>query len=297
MTCDRIDELVEAIESVAKIAKEPPASVQVELVVLMNGSSDDHYKRFINSAACMLKDFHSSVVLRSPVNKGVAGGRNEMFRAASGEILFFIDDDALLITDVRTFWYGVLNEYRYGKTGALAFRSVNVDGSDRAKEIPTIMVDRKTDVASFVGVGHVIFRKAIGCSFLYPDNLFYGMEEVYLSCRIINNGFGIRYDPDLVVCHRKSDLTRLGNAEYFIHLASNKVYISYLCFGFFRRISFFFLWSGWLMKKTGLSVESYFVFLKRLRALQRTTNSKIFRISTKPCFWRYLKRVKESYWK
>lgn len=296
MTCDRIDQTIESIESLLKITESRPPSVAVELVVLMNGTSEYLFDRFMELTEQVRNDFYRSIVLRSEVNKGVSGGRNELFRAASGEILFFMDDDALLMTDPEEFWSAVLAEYN-GKVGILAFRSVSVDGTDRMKEIPTKEPDLKTRVASFVGVGHVIFRKAIDCSRLYPDNLFYGMEEFYLSCRIINNGFEIQYNPNLVVCHRKSDLTRLESSEYYIHLASNKVYVSLLCFGLLRRMSFFFLWSIWLMKKTRFSIRVYFGFLTRLRTLARSSESRDLKLNVKSSFWRYLKSVNKFYWK
>ena len=296
ITNDRIIELLEAIYSIYILLGEKPSEIEAETIILFNGTTQSTIANNqipINQ----IKSFEVAgiKIITSETNKGVAGGRNLCYQASKGDILVFLDDDATINTQPSVFWEEIQNYYHNfseNKIGAVAFKSISPDGSIRKKETPTNTTGTKTLVGSFVGVGHVLIRSALGnIKFLYPDNLFFGMEEFYLSYWLIFNGFFIEYNPSLEVIHNKSNKTRLDIHDYFIHQASNKVYIAFLTRNRLDFAIFFCAWSYWLLKKTRFALKSQKRFLVRLAGLINETDSNIHKFCLTKKHKGYLKSV------
>lgn len=300
MTKDRIDEIIEALKSINYIC-EKKNKIFVEVLVFLNGSDQKTFNKFVGLLSEMkFEHFDKLIFHHSPKNLGVAGGRNFLFRKSIGDIIIFIDDDAEILTDRELFWEVLFKDFfsdEYYNVGALAFKSIGTDNMPRLNEIPAKVENSKMYVSNFIGVAHAILRKSVKeNSFLYPEALFYGMEEYYLSYYIINNGYSILYDPRLIVKHKKSPKTRLGNIDYYVFLSSNKVYIYFLIGNFFQKVSSFVLWSGWLLIKTRFKFRAYFKFLKRLVKLLMDKRNKRYKFKLSKQAKYYIKKTKGSYY-
>jgi GT2 family glycosyltransferase len=58
-------------------------------------------------------------------------------------------------------------------------------------------------VTHFIGVGHAIRKKVLEKTGLYPaEEFFYGMEEFYLSFKMLDAGYRIYYFPKVTVYHK-----------------------------------------------------------------------------------------------
>lgn len=147
--------------------------------------------------------------VHSATNLGVPGGRDFGAHKTAGDVLVFIDDDAVirhpeLLTAVAT---------RF-KTepdlGALAFKIVKSGTTNEMQRrwSPHIGhgdIDRRANVTTFVGGGHAIRRTAYDEIGGYYAPLFYGLEETDLSWRLLDAGWRIGFDPDLVLEHPDTD--------------------------------------------------------------------------------------------
>lgn len=273
MTKDRIEETTECLLSIRRAIIMSDYD-QFEIALLVNGGNQEAISELEKIATMITVDCGKQTICSvcySKTNLGVAGGRNQLFSMAQGDILVFMDDDAEL-EQPDTFVDRLFDvQKKYPDVGAIAFKAVNPNGSLRYNEIPIKNALKQTEterlVSHFIGVGHAIFRKAVHTySFLYPAELFYGMEEYYLSYRLLNDGFDIIYCPSLCVVHKKSPKTRLNADDYYIHLASNKIFIASLLGYKMLSISHFVLWSGWTFVKTK-NVSVVFKMLKRLSLL------------------------------
>lgn len=153
--------------------------------------------------------------LRSGSNTGVTAGRNRLVREATGDVLVFLDDDAIFLTPVvqrlRTAFAGDAT------LGAIAFRIHRADGAHSSLEHPfrgpgdEAARATAADCTYFVGCGYAIRREAHVRAGGYDDRFFYSTEEVDLSFRLLREGWRLRYNPTVEVEHRPSPRGRDGS--------------------------------------------------------------------------------------
>ena len=144
--------------------------------------------------------------LRSEANLGVAGGRNRLAEEAKGDVLVFLDDDAVFLTPpVRRL------QATFGSDpslGAVAFRVQREGVRDVPLEHPfrgrPAAPSQARDCAYFVGCGYAIRRDAQRSAGGYDERFFYSTEEVDLSFRLLRDGWRLRYEPQIAVEHRPS---------------------------------------------------------------------------------------------
>lgn len=154
--------------------------------------------------------------MRSDTNLGVTAGRNRLAGAARGDVLVFLDDDAVFLSPVRA---RVLDAFgRDATLGALAFRVRRPGSGGVSSEHPFRGKGRRRhDVgrrcAYFVGCGYAVSRRAHLSVGGYDDRFFYSTEEVDLGFRVLGAGWHIRYDPDLVIEHRASPRGRSSTSQ------------------------------------------------------------------------------------
>ena len=140
-------------------------------------------------------------------NKGVAGGRNIGLEEAQGDIVIFMDDDALLQSE--DIFQQVRNRFADNeKLAAIAFKIVN-DSVDAvlSHEFPMRAntaenIETEQFVSYFIGCGFAVrldyFLEAGG----FHPAMIYALEEVDFSYRIMNLGYEILYCPSIVIRHR-----------------------------------------------------------------------------------------------
>lgn len=196
-------------------------------VVLVDNNEDD----FDRSG--LLVGFAYSAYVRSNGNIGVAGGRNLGAAAASGEVLIFIDDDALILGNPG-FHDEVFRLFnRDTGLGAVAFRShLRELGVSDPIEFPhtdkSLPRDRPFETFRFIGVGHAIRASAFEEVGPYFDSFFYGMEEFELCFRLMDKGWTIRYEPEFAVMHMKLPSGRLPSTTVARRMYANKLCLAWM---------------------------------------------------------------------
>jgi GT2 family glycosyltransferase len=189
---NKAEDTCEAIESVAKQDYEDK-----EIIVVDNASRDD-------SVNIIKGRFNDVKMICLKKNIGCPSGRNVGAKAASGDILFFLDDDGLYKEDnlisktIRVF------EARQN-LGALYFKVsnffTNKDDNPLCRDSKHIQVAQYS--ASFRGGASAIrgdlFKNLGG----YPDDFFRQCEERYLSLKMYSAGYYILYYPKLTMIHKE----------------------------------------------------------------------------------------------
>lgn len=173
ITCNRKYELKKTILSCEK-----NAGMSCEIIVIDNGSADgtkEMLKQLKLTKTCRLRTFFSEC------NLGVSGGRNVGYQMAESEIIFFIDDDAVIAENSEPLSSGYEYMKKHAEVHALAMEiydlkqkkllldSFSRNGSNDG-ELHTML--------SYVGASHIL-RKDKDIKYLYPPKLMYGAEERY----------------------------------------------------------------------------------------------------------------------
>ena len=200
ITRNRCAELKESIESC-----EQHISIEHEYVIVDNGSTDD--------TEVMLNDLSQKGLkiryLFQIKNRGVSGGRNIGYEEAAGDILYFIDDDATIISKglcldkAYNFMRAHDEVYAMGTEAYDTERKQRLVGCTSKRSIYGYSISR-----NYIGCSHFIRRGLFGKGKLYPDNLIYGSEELYAGLSIVRfEGLTLLFD-DVLVLHRPSKSTR-----------------------------------------------------------------------------------------
>lgn len=197
-----------------------------EIIVVDNNSTDGTGRIFDSGiTSSLLKYF------RLEKNRGVSGGRNYGIERATGDILIFLDDDALL--EPEDALEKIIKKFENDKAiGILAFKVVNYyTKTIQREEFPhvdkSLDPDKEFETTYFIGAGHAIKKDVFNQCGLYPEDYFYGLEELDLSFRAIDKGYKIIYFPEVVVWHKKSPLGRISDKKKWGYLFRNRLAISY----------------------------------------------------------------------
>ncbi len=177
-----------------------------EVIVVDNASTD-------GSVEYLAAAFPAVRLVRSRTNSGFAGGNNEGYRHARGELIVLLNNDAI----PEQGWLGALAEAAAPERVAIAGSLVVTDG------IPERYYSKN---GSLNFLGHNIMMKferpentffAGGASLAYKrdilgppfdDEYFLYLEDVYLSLRARFMGRGVVQSPASRVRHIGSDTTR-----------------------------------------------------------------------------------------
>jgi GT2 family glycosyltransferase len=160
-------------------------------------------------------------------NVGIPAGRNAGASLVNGDLLFFLDDDAVLPTDDVLATIAGRFE-RDGQLGLLQPRIADPDGARPPRRwTPRLRVGdpERSSYATVVWEGAValraeVFRKAGG----WADEFFYAHEGIDLAWRVWDTGSTAWYAGDIVVHHPANDPAR--NALFYRYNARNRVYVA-----------------------------------------------------------------------
>lgn len=209
ITCNRIGTVANSI-----ISCKEHCGMPWELVVVDNGSTDgtrEKIEELCSDQKISLQYYYSDV------NLGVAGARNIGYDIAKGDVLYFIDDDAFIISEGNC-----LDEaYEYIKENknvqVLSTKIWDELWNGILPEITAHGLPMKNGVQlrSFIGCSHMIRKDEVLQSPIYPENLFYGGEEIYLSYKIYKVGKSIEYYDGIFVEHHPSKNTRASKYEIY----------------------------------------------------------------------------------
>ncbi len=164
--------------------------------------------------------------LSLPENVGVTGGRNAGATAASGDVLFFLDDAACIGDGVT----GAVLELLADRpdVAAVSMRIVDTGtGETQRRHVPRLRVGDPMDsgdVTTFLGGACAIRRADFDAAGGYPEPYFYAMEETDLAWRMLDQGRSIHYLATAAVHHPATAPARHGFA--FVATARNRVWLA-----------------------------------------------------------------------
>lgn len=201
ITCNRADELCKSIYSC-----EEHVSVEHEYVIIDNGSKDDTEEK-VNE---LRKSNINIRYLKQEKNRGVSGGRNIGYKEALGDICYFIDDDATIISDGLCLDAGYQYMLEHSEVFAMGTDCYDTEKKCQLVGLPEVGTDINTitKIRNYIGCSHFIRKAGRSISLLYPDNLMYGSEELYGGLGCYKEGGIVVQFPALKILHCPSNNTR-----------------------------------------------------------------------------------------
>lgn len=162
-----------------------------------------------------------------PANLGIPAGRNAGVPDVTGELLFFLDDDARLPHD-RVLATMAAQFAADPLLGLIQPRVVDPDGLPAPRRwTPRVRVGdpSRSSPAMSVWEGAVaIRRQAFDYADGWPERFWYAHEGIELAWRVWDAGFHVRYDGELEVHHPAIQPTR--HAEFYRFQARNRVWLA-----------------------------------------------------------------------
>ena len=262
-------------------------------IVIINNQSTESYKeveQFIQ--------LNSQLPFRyeiAPENLGVSRGRNFAINKSSGDILVFLDDDALFQNrDALAKVVQIFSENKDSReVGAASFKVFYQSTMElQQTAFPHKQFEQRKhlhhfETAYFVGCAHAIKKVVFEKTGFYPENFFYGMEEYDLSYRILDSGYGIVYDDRIVILHKESPTGRLPNKEKLRGMWVNKSKVAYKYLPKKYFYSTAFLWSYEYLRKTGFNFNGWWKGWRQVFSIGETEVRKPLEEET----IRYLEKV------
>ncbi len=234
ITRQRRADVIKAVESaLAEIG--PDDSV----IVLENGCPDD--------STAGLEDRYPTVRWeRITRNLGVSGGRNRLIELTSTPIILFLDDDAVLhegaVASVRR------HLVESPQTGIVAMRMDEPKTrTPRSHEFPAkdkTRYEAAFETTYFIGGAFAVRRDALRESGTFDDWLFYGLEELDLSYRMLDAGWRIWYLPDARTTHHAVTAGR-PSGQYFYYHVRNRFHVALRRLPWRFAISQIVAWTGY----------------------------------------------------
>jgi GT2 family glycosyltransferase len=239
--------------------------------------------------------------IEAPSNLGVTKGRNFALEFAKGNIIIFLDDDAVLQNRdalknvVRSFsGEGIDNR----PIGIVSFKvlyydtlQMQVNGLPHKKYA---QYKNKNEFFTyyFAGGAHAIKRNVLEEVGNLPEEFFYGMEEYDLSYRVLEKGYCIKYDAAIVMLHKESPLGRKPKADKLRMMWVNKAKVAYRYLPAVYYTATAFMWSFQYLKETGFNLKGYFEGWKQVLAVPKTEKRTPLSVKT----MLYLEKVKARLW-
>jgi GT2 family glycosyltransferase len=177
---------------------------------------DNHSDELISTDITV--QYPNIIVFRTNENLGPASGRNKGILLSTGDIIITLDDDIMGIDDATierlVMWFKSDNAI-----GAICFKVTDPeDGGvvNWCHHYQKAIFSERIFITNEISEGAVAFRKSVfNVSGLYPEEYFISHEGPDLACRLINNGYVIIYDPQIVVKHLRSKLARPDWRRYY----------------------------------------------------------------------------------
>jgi GT2 family glycosyltransferase len=162
-----------------------------------------------------------------PANIGIPAGRNAGVAHVTGDLLFFLDDDAS-VPEPDTLARIAGQFAAQSDLGLLQPRVATPDGAPAPRRwTPRLRVGdprRSSDVTALwegaVAIRRALFERIGG----WPDAFFYGHEGIDLAWAVWDAGYRVRYCGDVTVMHPAMDPTR--HAEFYRLSARNRVFLA-----------------------------------------------------------------------
>jgi GT2 family glycosyltransferase len=162
-----------------------------------------------------------------PKNVGIPAGRNAGAPLVSGELLFFLDDDARL-PDADVLQRMAARFAADPALGLIQPRIVDPYGRPTPRRwTPRVWVGdpARSSPAMSVWEGAVAIRRDVfDRTGGWPEPFWYAHEGIELAWRVWDAGFHVRYDGAIEVHHPVIEPTR--HAEFYRYQARNRVWLA-----------------------------------------------------------------------
>lgn len=296
ITYNRPDDALELLQNISTL-KQSKELLQ-DVIIVNNASTSDYsaVKQSVLTYAELPFQY-----IDAPSNLGVTKGRNFALQFAKGEIIIFLDDDAVLQNKdalqniVKSFTTtGIDNK----PIGIVSFKILYYDTLQmQVNGLPHKKYNQYKDKQEFftyyfAGGAHAIKRNILEEVGNLPEEFFYGMEEYDLSYRILEKGYCIKYDASIVMLHKESPLGRKPKADKLRMMWVNKAKVAYRYLPTLYYCSTAVMWSFQFLKETGFNIKSYIKGWKQIFAIpkkeKRTPLSKATML--------YLEKVQARLW-
>lgn len=272
ITFNRRADLLELLEDITRLENQDYLK---EVVILNNASTEsfNDIEKWI--------DLHNNIPFKyivSEENLGVSRGRNYASKFATGDILFFVDDDVVL-EDIFLFKKVIDSfsspEFENRTLGAISFkvlyssnRQIQINAFPH-KNFEKLKGEKEFLTYYYIGCAHAMLREAWIKYGGYPSDFFYGMEEYDFSYWLIKNGYCIRYNSEVQLLHKESPL---GRKPQEIKLRMMWVNKSKVAWKYLPRIYFYstsIMWSIEFLRKTNFNLKHFFKAWKEIISIPR----------------------------
>ncbi len=296
ITYNRPDDTLELLQNIIQL--DDAATLLRSVIVVNNASKTDYssVRKFLDQTTEVRFQY-----IDSSQNLGVTGGRNLALQYASADILIFLDDDCILqnkdalVQLLRSFdEQGFENR----ETAIVSFKvlyysnlQMQINGLPH-KRIEKYKNKEKFFTYYFAGGAHAIQRKVLLETGNLPEEFFYGMEEYDLSYRIIDKGYCIKYDSNIVMLHKESPLGRKTKEEKLRMMWVNKAKVAWRYLPKFYYYSTSLMWSFQYLNETKYNIGGYFKGWKAVLSIP----SKEKRIPISQSSLDYLRAVEARLW-
>ncbi|MBI3585373.1 MAG: glycosyltransferase family 2 protein [Nitrospinae bacterium] len=217
LTRNRKGEVVKALRSVRN-----QDYTSKEIIVVDNASSD-------GTAEMIKKDFPDVRYYRMNSNIGACAGRNIGIKEAKGDILIFLDDDAIFekgnetttavnkfnsMPDIDAIAFKVIDEQSGGVSHGVQHGGYPVRGKG-------VILEEKE--VSYFFIGAASFRRRVfEDAGLFHEEYFIYCEEMELSFRMLEKGMRILFIPQIAILHKMSSTGRMPHIYYQLR---NRIWI------------------------------------------------------------------------
>ena len=219
-----------------------PFNDNMEVIVVDNGSKEDE-------AALIKQQYPHVRVIRSEENLGFAGGNNLGIRAACGKYLYFINNDTLLYSGVRSevsgeeFFQPLINRLKSDKRIGIACPMIRFAWKPQpiqfAGYTPLSTITLRNHAIGFGeedqgqynqarrtpyahGAAMMIKREALECVGLMPECYFLYYEELDWSMMFTRAGYQIWYEPNCTIFHKESCSTGADSPLRTYYITRNR---------------------------------------------------------------------------
>jgi GT2 family glycosyltransferase len=221
--------------------------VNAHIYVFDQGSEEQHLHALRERAAA-----GEFTLIENGTNIGPAAGRNRATEAGSSPYVFGLDNDAEY-ADEQMVLRAVKRFEQEPELGLMAFRIVNYWSNEDDPTISTYPKELQQRLreefytSRFVAAGYAIRRAAYEKTGGYDESIFMHCEERDLAFQVINAGYKVLYNPEVVIRHKEAKDGRfVASGNRFYLLARNATYLDYKYFR--NRSRAFFLFWGYIAR-------------------------------------------------
>lgn len=249
-------------------------------IILVDNGSNENFKQKLKRNFSNLDKID---IITSEKNLGVAGARNILFKKSNADLLFCIDDDAL-VNDLKKSLMRIKKIFfKFKKLGVLCLKIIDSKSKKVIKrEFPQkyelLKLNKILKISYFIGAGFVI-KNEVFKNFSFNDNFFYAQEEIDYSYKILDNNYLMLFDPKISVVHYRDNSSRLSPQKVSELNFKHRMIINYKFLPIKYLIISNFLWTLKTFLDTfsiKVVLSSYFYYFKE----KKKYNRNIISIST-----------------